>query len=77
MEKQLKRVVFEFEDSSQKVLEGGELERWETICGMQSDYLLPGDTNYVLATNRLVQGFVPAWAVTRPVYKRGGRSNAD
>ena len=67
MEKQLKKVVFEFEDGSQRVLEGDELETWEAICSMKSDYLLPGDSDHVLARNGLVRGFVPPWAVTHPL----------
>jgi len=62
----LKKVTFEFEDGSQKVLEGDELTRWETICYLQSDYLLPGNSTHVLAKGYagLVQGFVPPEAIT-------------
>jgi len=63
----LKKVTFEFEDGSQRVLEGDELVRWEVICSLQSDYLLPGNVSHVLATGYggLVQGFMPPEAVTK------------
>ena len=40
MEKSLKKVTFEFEDKTKKVLEKEELEQWEVICSLHSDYLL-------------------------------------
>lgn len=63
----LKKVTFEFEDGSQKVLEGDELTEWETICILQSDYLLPGNSSHVLATGYggLIQGFVPPESVSK------------
>jgi len=66
VDKQLKKVTFTFEDGSEKVLEGEELVDWEVICSMHSDYLLPGAPDHVLATmyGGIVQGFVPASAVT-------------
>ena len=65
MEKELKSVRFEFEDGSKKVLEGKELTRWEALCSSHSDYLLPGDTDHVLAQayNGFVRGFVPLAAI--------------
>lgn len=62
----LKKVTFEFEDGSQKVLEGDELDTWIAICYMQSDYLLPGNASHVLARGYggLVQGFMPPEAIT-------------
>ena len=65
MEKQLKKVTFLFEDGTEKILAGEELEIWEGICYAYSDYLLPGGTDYVLATGYmgLVRGFVPGKAV--------------
>lgn len=63
----LKRVTFEFEDGSQRVLEGDELIRWEVICSLLSDYLLPGNSSHVLATGYggLIQGFVPPEVVSK------------
>lgn len=63
----LKKVTFEFEDGSQKILEGDELIRWEGICSLQSDYLLPGNCTHVLASGYggLVQGFVPPEAISK------------
>ena len=60
-------MVFEFEDGSQKVLEGDELETWEALCSMKSDYLLPGDTDHVLAqmAGGLIRGFVPPEVIRR------------
>ena len=57
----LQRVTFTFEDGSEKVLEGDELAKWETICYRKSDYLLPGAPDDVLASryDGLVRGFVP------------------
>ena len=64
-EKNLRSVTFEFEDGSKKVLEGGELAQWEMLCSEKSDYLLPGDTDHVLAQafHGLVRGFVPLSAL--------------
>jgi len=61
MEKELRKVTFTFEDGSEKVLEGEELNQWEAICFLCSDYLLPGAPDHVLANlyGGLVQGFVP------------------
>ena len=63
MEKIIKRVVFTFEDGSERVLEGEELMDWEVICSFHSDYLLPGGPDYVLASSPdwagMVRGFVP------------------
>lgn len=72
-EKSLRRVWFEFEDGSRKVLEGGELAQWEAICSELSDYLLPGDTDHVLAQayGGMVRGFVPPLAI------RGEGHNGD
>lgn len=66
-EPDLKRVTFEFEDGSQKVLEGDELAEWIAICYLQSDYLLPGNPSHVLASAYcgLVRGFVPPEAVSK------------
>jgi hypothetical protein len=57
----LKRVTFTFEDDSEKVLEGDELNEWITICYMHSDYLLPGNQSHVLGRlfGGIVRGFVP------------------
>ena len=65
MEKKLKCVTFTFQDGSTKVLRGQELEDWETICALQSDYLLPGDSDHILAVGYggLVRGFVPPTAI--------------
>jgi len=62
----LKRVTFEFEDGSQRILEGDELSQWIVLCYMQSDYLLPGNPTHVLASGfgGLVQGFMPPEAIT-------------
>ena len=64
----IKQAVFTFVDGSQKTLEGVELEDWETICLMHSDYLLPGGPDYVLAFSYggLVRGFVPRTALSKP-----------
>jgi len=69
----LKKVTFEFEDGSQKVLEGDELAEWEMICYLQSDYLLPGNSTHVLASaySGIVRGFMPPEAVG----KRGGKTH--
>jgi len=63
----LKKVTFEFEDGSQRVLEGDELAEWETICYLQSDYLLPGNPSHVLGSGYggLVRGFMPPEAVSK------------
>jgi len=63
----LKKVTFEFEDGSQRVLVGDELAEWETICYLQSDYLLPGNPSHVLASGYggLVRGFLPPEAVSK------------
>lgn len=63
----LKKVTFEFEDGSQKILEGDELTEWIAICYLQSDYLLPGNPTHVLASRYggLVQGFMPPEAVSK------------
>ena len=68
----LKKVTFEFEDGSQKILEGDELSQWMDICYMQSDYLLPGNSTHVLASGYggLVRGFVPPEAIK----EKGGES---
>jgi hypothetical protein len=68
-EKELKKVVFTFQDDSTLTLEGDKLETWMTICLGHSDYLLPGNETMILATGYggLVQGFVPPEAC-----KRGG-----
>ena len=65
MEKSLRSIWFEFEDGSKKVLDGGELAQWEMLCSGYSDYLLPGDTDHVLAQayGGMVRGFVPAAAI--------------
>ena len=64
----LKRVTFEFEDDTKRILEGDELSQWITICYMQSDYLLPGNSTHVFASRYggLVQGFMPPEIVNRP-----------
>ena len=61
MAKELKMVVFAFKDGSILTLEGDALDTWESICSFHSDYLLPGDSNMVLASRcgGLIQGFVP------------------
>jgi len=66
-EPDLKRVTFEFEDGTQKILEGKDLDTWVTICYLQSDYLLPGNASHVLASRYcgLVRGFVPPEAVSK------------
>ena len=63
----LKKVTFEFEDGSQRVLEGDELSQWITICYTQSDYLLPGNSTHILAIGYggLVQGFVPPEVISK------------
>lgn len=65
-EKEIIRVVFTYENGAQRVLEGEELRKWEVICMMHSDYLLPGGPDHVLASMHggIVQGFVPAQAIT-------------
>ena len=67
MEKKLKRVVFEFEDGSKRVLEGKELALWQAICTRHSDYLLPGDEKMILGRLQglpaLIQGFIPSSAL--------------
>ena len=67
MEKPLRKVIFEFEDGSRRILTGRELEAWEVICVIHSDYLLPGDADHVLAKGfgGLVRGFVPPSAVVK------------
>ena len=67
MEKLLKQVTFTFEDGSERVLEGEELEQWEAICSNHSDYLLPGDMDHVLASSAggRIRGFVPPGAVRK------------
>ena len=67
MEKELREVRFTFKDGSQRVLKGKELITWETICSGYSDYLLPGDTDHVLASSAggLIRGFVPPSAVAK------------
>lgn len=64
-EKSLKRVTFTFEDDSERVLVGAELDDWETICSGKSDYLLPGNSQHVLASSAggLIKGFVPPEAI--------------
>lgn len=66
MEKELVSVVFTFKDGSNKALAGKELEEWEIICYSHSDYLLPGDTDHVLASRYggIVRGFVPPTAIS-------------
>ena len=66
-ELQITKVTFIFEDGSQRVLEGEELEAWTTICYLYSDYLLPGAPNHVLAKlfGGIVRGFVPPQAITK------------
>lgn len=66
MEKEIKRVVFTFDDGSEKVLEGDELDNWAAICLAKSDYLLPGGPDDVLASSMsgLIRGFVPPEAVS-------------
>ena len=70
-EKRIKKVLFTFEDGSEKVLEGKELENWEAICLGLSDYLLPGNPDHVLAVGYAgaVLGFVPPEVIGTP----GGR----
>ena len=67
MEKELINVTFTFKDGSQRILLGDELVQWEVICLMQSDYLLPGGPDHVLATGHggLVRGFVPPGALNK------------
>jgi len=64
----LKRVTFEFEDGTKRILEDDELSQWMVLCYMQSDYLLPGNSTHVLASGfgGLVQGFMPPEVVNRP-----------
>lgn len=64
-EKEIKKVVFTFEDGSEKVLEGEELTEWWCICLSQSDYLLPGAPDHVLASmlGGIIRGFVPPSAI--------------
>lgn len=66
-ELELKQVTFTFADGSQKVLKGEELEQWEVICAMHSDYLLPGAPNHILAQmlDGIIQGFVPPEAIKK------------
>ena len=67
MEKELTKVVFTFKDGKELVLKGQELESWELICSLKSDYLLPGDETNVLAStlNGILRGFVPRNALTK------------
>ena len=60
-EKELRKVVFEFEDGAQKVLEGEELMQWQVICMQHADYLLPGDESMQLVSmyGGLLRGFMP------------------
>jgi len=72
-DKELVKVTFEFEGGTEKVLEGSELHTWMAICLGQSDYLLPGAEDHVLARGfgGLVQGFVPEEATkTNPSWER-------
>lgn len=60
-ELEIKKVTFEFEDGTQKILEGEEFANWRDICGAVSDYLLPGNSTHIFgkAFGGLVQGFMP------------------
>ena len=72
-EQELIKVVFEFQDGTVRELEGKEVNEWHAMLLMQSDYLLPGGEDHVLARGfgGLVQGFVPEEATkTNPSWER-------
>ena len=57
------RVVFEFDDGSEKTVEGRELDRWRAILLQSSDYFLPGSPDMILGVldgfPARVWGFIP------------------
>ena len=56
----LKKVVFEF-DNGKKELTGKELENWEFVCSMKSDYIYPFSPTDVLGKKfgGIIMGFFP------------------
>ena len=59
---ELKQIIFKFDDDTERVLEGEELEFYETTCVLQSDYLLPLSKDAQLGEkfNGIVRGFITA-----------------
>jgi hypothetical protein len=57
---ELSRVVFTFDDGTERTLEGEELGYWVVTCLLASDYLLPVHAKAELGTRLggLVRGFI-------------------
>lgn len=69
------RVVFEFDDGSEKTVEGRELDRWRAILLHSSDYFLPGGPDMILGVLKgfpaRVWGFIPPDALEKPRAPQG------
>lgn len=62
-------VTFEFEDGSEKTVEGKELGQWRAILLQNSDYLLPGTPDMILGVldgfPAFVAGYIPPGALEK------------
>ena len=69
-EQTIVRVVFEFEDGSEKTVEGKELGQWRALLLQNSDYFLPGTPEMVLGVldgfPAFVAGYIPPDALDMP-----------
>lgn len=70
------RVIFEFDDGSEKIVEDKELGRWRAILLQNSDYFLPGTPDMILGVldgfPAFVAGYIPPDALEMPRRLSGG-----
>lgn len=75
IEQKIVKVVFNFEDGSEKVVEGKELGQWRAILSNYSDYFLPGAHDMILGVLEgfpaRVEGFIPPSALGKPTDSQG------
>lgn len=64
--KDLSEIVFVFEDGKRLVLKEDALRKFEAICCLKSDYLLPRHETDFLGATPLVAGFFKNEANKRP-----------
>lgn len=59
IDKEIKKIVFEFADKKKLTLEGEELERYTLMCDLYSDYFLPANENSKMWLGPIIKGFTP------------------
>ncbi len=59
MAKRIVKIVFEFSDKKKLILKGKELEKYQLICDLYSDYALPVDENSKVYVGSIIKGFTP------------------